>query len=131
MLAAVFIIFLALWILGVATSCMFGGFIHILLALAVVTGLIRFIQEPRGWLPRRGGTHMKSLSLLGILLVVLGALALAYQGINYTHREKVVDVGPIHATRIAQERMPLPPILGGLALLGGVALLVVGARQRV
>lgn len=47
MLAAVFIIFLALWILGVATSCMFGGFIHILLALAVVTGLIRFIQDLR------------------------------------------------------------------------------------
>ena len=42
---------------------------------------------------------MKSLSLLGILLVVLGALALAYQGINYTHREKIVDLGPIHATQ--------------------------------
>jgi uncharacterized membrane protein len=74
---------------------------------------------------------MKSLSLLGILLVVLGALALAYQGINYTHREKVLDVGPIHATEDTQEQIPLPPILGGLVLLGGVALLVVGARQRV
>jgi Family of unknown function (DUF5670) len=47
MLAAIFIILLALWILGVATSCTFGGFIHILLALAVVTGLIRFIQNRR------------------------------------------------------------------------------------
>ncbi|MGA7853580.1 MAG: hypothetical protein WCA15_09660 [Candidatus Acidiferrales bacterium] len=74
---------------------------------------------------------MKSLSLLGILLVVLGALALAYQGITYTHREKVFDVGPIHATEDRQEQIPLPPILGGLALLGGVALLVIGARQRV
>ncbi|MGA7915955.1 MAG: hypothetical protein WCA00_12020 [Candidatus Acidiferrales bacterium] len=74
---------------------------------------------------------MKSLSLLGILLVVLGALALAYQGINYTHREKIVDLGPIHATQDVQKHMPLPPILGGLALLGGVALLVVGARQKV
>lgn len=74
---------------------------------------------------------MKSLSLVGILLVVLGALALAYQGINYTRREKIVDIGPIHATQDTQEHIPLPPILGGLALLGGVALLVVGARQKV
>jgi uncharacterized membrane protein len=73
---------------------------------------------------------MKSLSLLGILLVVLGVLALAYQGITYTHREKVFDVGPIHATKDTQEQIPLPPILGGLALVGGVALLVVGARQK-
>ena len=62
---------------------------------------------------------MKSLSLLGILLVVLGALALAYQGINYTQHEDVLDVGPIHATADRQEQIPLPPILGGLALLGG------------
>jgi uncharacterized membrane protein len=73
---------------------------------------------------------MKSLSLLGILLVVLGVLALAYQGITYTHREKVFDVGPIHASKDTQEQIPLPPILGGLALVGGVALLVVGARQK-
>jgi hypothetical protein len=73
---------------------------------------------------------VKSLSLLGILLVVLGALALAYQGITYTHREKVFDVGPIHATKDTQEQIPFPPILGGLALVGGVALLVVGARQK-
>jgi hypothetical protein len=72
---------------------------------------------------------MKPISLLGILLVVLGALALAYQGITYTHREKVLDLGPIHATEDKQERIPLPPILGGLALLGGVALLVAGAKK--
>jgi uncharacterized membrane protein len=73
---------------------------------------------------------MKPSYLAGILLVVLGALALAYQGFNYTHREKVLDVGPIHATRDTQEHISLPPILGGLALIGGVALLVVGARQK-
>lgn len=73
---------------------------------------------------------MKQLSLLGILLVVLGALALAYQGITYTHRERVFDVGPIHATKDSQEHVPLPPILGGTALVGGVALLIVGARQK-
>lgn len=73
---------------------------------------------------------MKSISIVGILLVVLGALALAYQGINYTHREKVLDMGPIHATKDTQEQIPLPPILGGLALAGGIALLVAGARRK-
>jgi hypothetical protein len=73
---------------------------------------------------------MKSISMIGILLVILGALALAYQGINYTHREKVLDMGPIHATKDTQEQIPLPPILGGLALAGGIALLVAGARQK-
>ncbi|MFI5092172.1 MAG: DUF3185 domain-containing protein [Candidatus Acidiferrales bacterium] len=73
---------------------------------------------------------MKPISMVGILLVVLGALALAYQGINYTHRETVLDMGPIHATKDTQEQIPLPPILGGLALAGGIALLVAGARQK-
>jgi hypothetical protein len=73
---------------------------------------------------------MKTNSILGILLVVVGALALAYQGITYTKHEDVLDVGPIHATADRQERIPLPPILGGFALAGGIALLVVGARQK-
>jgi hypothetical protein len=73
---------------------------------------------------------MKLISLVGILLIVLGALALAYQGITYTHREKIVDIGPIHATADKQEEIPLPPVLGGLALLAGVGLLVAGARQK-
>ena len=73
---------------------------------------------------------MKSISLVGILLVVLGALALAYQGITYTHRERVLDVGPIHATRDTHEQIPLSPVLGGLVIVGGVALLVIGARRR-
>jgi len=73
---------------------------------------------------------MKPISLVGILLVVLGALALAYQGITYTHREKVLDIGPIHATKDTEEQIPLPPVLGGLALVGGIVLLVTGARQK-
>lgn len=62
--------------------------------------------------------------------MVLGALALAYQGINYTRREKVIDLGPIHATEDVQKHIPLPPILGGLALIGGIVLLVSGTRQK-
>jgi hypothetical protein len=73
---------------------------------------------------------MKPISVLGILLVVLGALALAYQGITYTRQEKVIDIGPIHATEDRQERIPLPPILGGVALVAGIVLLVTGARQK-
>ena len=73
---------------------------------------------------------MKSSTVLGIVLVVLGIFALAYQGFSYTRREKVLDVGPIHATRDDTERIPIPPIIGGLALLGGAALLVIGARQK-
>lgn len=72
---------------------------------------------------------MKTAMALGILLIVLGVISLAYQGITYTHQKKVVDLGPIHATETVKERIPLPPILGGLALAGGVAL-VVGSRRR-
>ena len=74
---------------------------------------------------------MKSISMAGILLIVLGALALAYQGITYTRQETVLDVGPIHATKDTQEQIPIPPILAGAALAGGIALLVAGARQKV
>jgi uncharacterized membrane protein len=73
---------------------------------------------------------MKPMIVVGILLIVLGGLALTYQGFNYTHQEKVLDVGPIHATADKQDRVSIPPILGGLVLVGGIALLVVGARKK-
>jgi len=72
---------------------------------------------------------MKPTLLIGILLIVLGGLALAYQGFTYTHREKVLDVGPIHATADKQDHVSIPPILGGLALVGGIALVFVGAKK--
>jgi drug/metabolite transporter (DMT)-like permease len=73
---------------------------------------------------------MKPIGWVGILLIVLGALVLAYQGINYTRQKKVLDVGSVHVTTETHERIPLPPILGGLALAGGVVLLVMGTRNR-
>ena len=73
---------------------------------------------------------MKTASWLGILLVVAGALILAYQGINYTREKRVIDMGPMHVTQESHEHIPLPPILGGLALVGGVVLLVKGARSK-
>jgi hypothetical protein len=66
----------------------------------------------------------------GIVLIVLGLAALAYQGFTYTSREKVLDIGPLHATAEREKTVPLPPIVGGIALAGGVALLVIGARKR-
>lgn len=72
---------------------------------------------------------MSSKSLAGIVLIVLGGLALAYQGFTYTAPKKAVDVGPIHVTKDERHTVPLPPILGALALIGGVALLVVDRRE--
>jgi hypothetical protein len=73
---------------------------------------------------------MKPITWAGITLIVLGALALAYQGINYTRRKDVIDLGSIHVTTETQERIPLPPVLGGVALAGGIVLLAMGARKR-
>jgi uncharacterized membrane protein len=73
---------------------------------------------------------MKPIIWVGILLIVLGALVLAYQGINYTRQKDVLDVGSVHVTSETQERIPLPPVLGGLALVGGVVLLFMGARSK-
>jgi uncharacterized membrane protein len=70
------------------------------------------------------------LMIIGIALVALGLIALAYQGITYTSRETVVDLGPIKATADRQRTIPLPPILGGLALAGGIAVLIGSARSR-
>jgi hypothetical protein len=73
---------------------------------------------------------MKSITLAGILLIILGALALAYQGISYTRQEKILDIGPLHATTETQKRIPLPPILGGVMLAGGIGLLFMGSRKK-
>ena len=72
---------------------------------------------------------MKATSIGGILLVVLGIIALAYQGITYTKTEKLLDFGPIHATTETQKTIPLPPVVGGMALVGGIIVLVLGARR--
>jgi uncharacterized membrane protein len=64
-----------------------------------------------------------ALIIIGIVLIAVGLVSLAYQGLTYTSRETVVDLGPIKATTDTQKRIPVPPILGGLALAGGVTLL--------
>jgi len=69
------------------------------------------------------------ITLVGIALVLLGIVAFVYQGITYTSREKVIDIGPIQATADTQKTIPLSPLLGGLALVGGIVLVVVGAKK--
>ncbi len=73
--------------------------------------------------------NMKPIVWVGILLIILGGLALAYQGFSYTHQEKVLDLGPIHATREDREWVSVLPVLGGLALVGGIVLLVAGSKK--
>jgi hypothetical protein len=70
------------------------------------------------------------LIIIGIVLIAVGLVSLAYQGITYTSRETVVDLGPIKATADKQKTIPLPPILGGIAFAGGVALLLGTWRRR-
>ncbi len=72
---------------------------------------------------------MKPAMMIGILLIVLGVLALAYQGITYVTQEEVVDVGPLKATVERERTVPLPPILGAAALVGGLVLVLTGSRQ--
>ena len=66
---------------------------------------------------------------LGVILIVLGLFGLAWGGFTYTTTEKVVDIGPIHATRENRHNIPLPPIAGALALMGGIVLIVAGRKE--
>lgn len=72
---------------------------------------------------------MKTYTLAGIILIVIGIVAFAYQGITYTTREKVIDIGPIQMTAEKTKTLPLPPLVGAVALVGGIVLLVVGSRK--
>jgi hypothetical protein len=73
---------------------------------------------------------MKPLGIVGVLLIVVGLAALVYQGITYTTRETVIDIGPVHATADRQKTLPLPPVLGIAAVAGGVVLLIAGVRKH-
>lgn len=69
------------------------------------------------------------LRIVGIILIVLGIVALIFQGITYTTREKVIDLGPLQATAKKEKTIPLPPVLGGIALVGGIVLLLAGGKK--
>jgi len=72
---------------------------------------------------------MKAPTLIGIILIILAVIAFSFRGITYTKREKVLDIGPIEATAEKKETIPLPPVLGAVALIGGIALVFVGSKR--
>ena len=71
------------------------------------------------------------VKLIGILLIVFGIVALAVGGFSYTKREKILDIGPLQATREEHKTVPLSPIVGIASVAGGIALVVAGSRSRV
>jgi uncharacterized membrane protein YidH (DUF202 family) len=72
---------------------------------------------------------MKPVGIIGVILIIIGIVALVAGGLTYTKREKVLDLGPIQATAEKKETIPFPPILGGICLVGGIVLVVVGSRK--
>jgi hypothetical protein len=72
---------------------------------------------------------MKPLMLIGIILIALGIGALVYQGITYTSKEKIIDIGPIEASADTQKTIPLPPIVGTIAIVGGLGLVILGRKK--
>jgi hypothetical protein len=77
----------------------------------------------------RGSQAMKTISIVGIILIVLGIAALAFQSITFTADEKVAEVGPIEVTKESKRTIPVPPLLGALALAGGVLMIIVASRK--
>lgn len=73
---------------------------------------------------------MSGRTIIGIALLIVGVLALAYQGFSYTVPKKAVDLGPIQVTRQERHTVPLPPVLGALALIGGIAVLVLNRSSK-
>lgn len=73
---------------------------------------------------------MKTLTVVGILLILIGIAALAYQGITYTRKEKIADIGPIEITKEEKKNVPLSPVLGISVLGAGIILLFLGAKQK-
>ncbi len=69
------------------------------------------------------------MKILGVILIVLGILSFVYQGITFTKKEKIIDIGPLEATKEEKKTIPLPPVLGGLLLVGGIVVLVAGSRK--
>ena len=72
---------------------------------------------------------MKPVAVIGVILIILGIAALAYQGITYTTKDKVVDLGPLKVEAQREKTIPLPPIVGVAALIGGIVLVAVSARR--
>ncbi len=72
---------------------------------------------------------MKTNTLFAVILIVVGIASFAYQGITFTTREKAIDLGPLHVTTDKTRTLPLPPIVGAIALVGGIVLLAMERKK--
>jgi uncharacterized membrane protein YidH (DUF202 family) len=72
---------------------------------------------------------MKPAGIIGVILIVIGIIALAYGGFSYTTREKVIDAGPLQVSADREKTIPFPPILGGICLVGGIILVLAGNKK--
>jgi uncharacterized membrane protein YidH (DUF202 family) len=72
---------------------------------------------------------MKPAGIVGIILIAIGIIALAYGGFTYTTREKVIDAGPLQVSADREKTVPFPPILGGICLVGGIILVLAGNKK--
>jgi uncharacterized membrane protein YidH (DUF202 family) len=72
---------------------------------------------------------VKPAGIVGIILIAIGIIALAYGGITYTKREKIIDAGPLQVSADREKTIPLPPILGGICLVGGIILVIAGNKK--
>jgi hypothetical protein len=105
------------------------------LALYNSTFLATHIQQKTAKAPLNMGTKFRGeaftdMKATGVVLIILGAIALIYGGITYTTHKKVIDIGPIQAEKKETHNIPLPPVLGVIAIVGGGALLLVGGKSR-
>lgn len=73
---------------------------------------------------------MKPATIIGIILILIGIVGFAIGGFSFHHEKKDVDLGPIQVSHEKKETVPIPPILSGIALIGGIGLVIAGARSK-
>ena len=142
MLWTIAVILAVLWLLGLVSSYTMGGFIHILLVLAIVVVLINVIQGRRACdelkipvaLPahRQGsapGANMNAVKITAIVLIVAGVLGLAYGSFSFTKQTHDVKIGPIEMSVQEKETVNIPVWAGVGAIAIGAALLLLGGRK--
>ena len=127
MLWTIFIILLVLWLLGLVSGTTFGGFIHILLVLAIAVVLIRVIQGRRP-VERLSGS-VRPGAVVGALLILAGVIMFSVGGFSFRSKERVAEVGPVEVTAERKRSVAVPPVLAGLAVIGGLVLIVASRRR--